>query len=135
MSLILADVDLQSVYIAGPMRGYPEYNFPAFFAAEAWLRSEYDVEVYNPARKDHEIGFRPDGLLGTDEELDAAGFDLAAAMEWDTQRIIHDADAVILLDGWQRSNGARMEFFLARALRKPTYELYLGEFWEIADEL
>lgn len=47
------------LYIAGPMTGYPEYNFPAFFAAERFY-SKAGFDVLNPARVDVETdGFDP----------------------------------------------------------------------------
>lgn len=49
---------MTTLYVAGPMRGIPEFNFPAFFEAEDRpLKAGYDV--INPARKDTD-----DGLAG-----------------------------------------------------------------------
>lgn len=41
------------IYLAGPMRGIPEFNFPAFHAMACRLRAEGNV-VFNPAEKDIE---------------------------------------------------------------------------------
>ena len=41
------------VYVAGPMRGIPEFNFPAFFAAADKLRGD-GFAVFNPAERDNE---------------------------------------------------------------------------------
>jgi len=38
---------MPSIYIAGPMTGYPEFNFPAFDAARDYL--ERDWNVISPA--------------------------------------------------------------------------------------
>lgn len=46
-----------TVYIAGPMTGIPNYNFEAFFAAEAALL-EQGYRVLNPARLGCVEGFR-----------------------------------------------------------------------------
>lgn len=43
------------VYIAGPMTGYPEFNYPAFFAAEKHLR-DLGHEPINPARSEGREG-------------------------------------------------------------------------------
>ena len=43
----------KSIYIAGPMTGYPEFNFPEFFKAQAELE-EQGWKVFNPASKDSE---------------------------------------------------------------------------------
>lgn len=84
-------------YIAGPMTGLPELNFPAFHAAAAWLRSlGYHVE--NPA----EIDVDP-----------AAGWE--TCMKADIARLV-TCDRIYLLHGWQRSRGATVEFNLATVL-------------------
>jgi hypothetical protein len=110
-------------YIAGPMRGRPHFNFPAFMVAEDVLISMGYDEVFNPARKDREVGFDPTGMEGTMEEMASAGFDLAAALRWDTDKVI-EADDLILLPGWMDSAGAKAEYALARAMSKDIYELY-----------
>ena len=42
---------MTTLYLAGPMRGIPEFNVPAFFEAEARLVSA-GFNVINPARRD-----------------------------------------------------------------------------------
>src|SRR5262245_23383467 len=49
----------KKIYIAGPMRGYPSYNFPAFDEAEAALTAG-GWRVLSPAAMDRAIGFNPD---------------------------------------------------------------------------
>ena len=45
-----------TVYIAGPMRGYPRFNFDAFDAAAEMLQDTCDV--ISPAQLDRDIGLR-----------------------------------------------------------------------------
>ena len=132
--LYLGEHEIEAVYIAGPMRGYPGFNFDAFQEAETYINQHFDVKTFNPARKDKEAGFNPEGLSGK-ESFASLEFDLVGALAWDLKRILYDVDALILLEGWTKSNGARAEFFLARALGKPAFELVAGNFWEVGDEL
>ena len=107
------------IYLAGPMRGYPEFNFPAFHSAAAALRAEGHF-VFNPAEKDNE-------RHGTDiskgnqhgcEETAAKehGFNLREALGVDLAWICAEADAIALLPGWEDSKGACAELAAARAL-------------------
>jgi hypothetical protein len=107
------------VYIAGPMRGIPEFNFPAFFAAEDYLKEQGHV-CFNPARRDndrHGADLSKGNATG-DEAVAAAqhGFSLREALRDDTQWISMEAEAIALLPGWQNSKGARAEKALAEAL-------------------
>lgn len=105
-----------SCYLAGPMRGHAEYNFPAFAAAATGLRAA-GWEVVSPAEHDLAAGFDPTGLTGS-EDLDELGFDLAAAVEWDVAQVCA-ADAVVVLPGWEQSTGATLEVRVARVLGRP----------------
>lgn len=106
------------IYLAGPMRGYPEFNFPAFFKAAAKLREEGHT-VFNPAEKDVEkhgdrIWKGRKGNVDTvSKEL---GFSLRDALGKDLAYICKSADAVALLPGWRKSKGARAEHATAEAL-------------------
>lgn len=107
------------LYIAGPMSGLPEYNYPAFRAAEKALRAKgydvlnpVDIEQHNPTP-------------GTPQ-----------AWEWYMRhalRMVLDADALALLDGWERSKGAStMEHPVAQGLGMTCQPL---EFWLTNDWL
>ena len=80
------------------MSGYPEYNFPAFHAAEVALR-EAGFEVENPAEN---------GAEGTDKPY-----------SWYVRRGLEQlirCDAVALLPGWEGSTGARLEVHAAAVI-------------------
>ena len=102
-------------YVAGPMRGIPEFNFPAFDAATEELRA-LGARVFNPAERDREVGFDAKGMMGTDAELAAANFNVREAFEADTSFICTEATHIYMLPGWSRSTGATAERALAIAL-------------------
>jgi len=102
------------VYVAGPMRGIAQFNFPAFHNATEYLR-RVGHEVFNPAERDGDVGFDPTEMCG-DEDLAELGFSLREALAADTEYISKHADAIALLPGWENSSGARAEFALAKAL-------------------
>jgi hypothetical protein len=102
------------IYLAGPMRGIPDFNYPAFDRGAALLRS-FGHEVFNPAEHDRETGHDLTGSTGT-EDLASLGFDLRAALGADLAWICTTADAVAVLPGWENSKGARAEVATALAL-------------------
>lgn len=110
------------IYIAGPMTGLPEFNFPAFFEAAEYLQAE-GHDTFNPAAKDKEIYGDDVGSSPTGDVQDAAqhGFDIREALFLDLQFICKEADALYMLEGWERSTGARAEHATATALHLPAY--------------
>lgn len=88
------------VYIAGPMSGHEDYNRPAFNDAARRLAEAGHVPI-NPA------------VLPT-ELSDSAYMPICTSM-------IDGADAIYLLDGWERSGGAMAEFAYARRQGKRIY--------------
>lgn len=102
----------QSCYLAGPMRGYPEYNFPAFHAAAAKLRG-HGLIVWSPAENDvHADGFDP-----TKQGSHAP---LRHYMKRDLPAVLN-ADMVCVLPGWEKSQGAQLEVHVARECGIPVY--------------
>ena len=106
------------LYLAGPMRGLPSFNFPAFDHAADVLRNR-GFEVFSPAERDREIhGISLEDNPTGDECIAAKtlGFSLRAAFGADTAWICEHADGIALLPGWEKSSGASAEIALARAL-------------------
>lgn len=103
------------LYIAGPMTGIAEFNFPAFDDAATRYRAA-GHEVISPAEHDRENGLDVTGLTGDLTELEGK-FDLAETLLWDLAQVA-TVDAVVLLEGWERSSGVRAELALAAALGK-----------------
>lgn len=96
---------ISKVYLAGPMTGLPEYNYPAFNDMAARLR-RFDYEVLNPAEN-----FGGDT---TREYHEYMRVNIAALM---------GCQSVALLDGWKNSDGAMLEVIIARALFIPVFEV------------
>lgn len=97
------------VYLAGPMTGIPEYNFPAFHAATADLRAR-GYDVWSPAESDAEHG-----------GPEAAVADLPNTFRRDLDALLQ-LDALVLLPGWSRSQGALLERHAADVVGIPVYE-------------
>ncbi|MFX3547682.1 DUF4406 domain-containing protein [Ralstonia mannitolilytica] len=85
------------IYIAGPMTGLPELNFPAFHTMAAHLRS-LGHHVVNPA----EINADP-----------SAGW--TECMRADIRELV-SCTAICLLPGWEKSRGASLEHHIAQSL-------------------
>lgn len=103
------------IYVAGPMRGHPEFNFPAFMKAAKDLRA-LGFEVFNPAERDIDKGFNVTGMQGLACEMVDQGFSLRQALSDDTRWICEHADMIYMLNGWEFSDGALAELALAKAL-------------------
>ena len=101
------------LYIAGPMRGLPDNNFPAFDAARNRFEAIKKWHVISPADMDRVAG---DDTLNCEDanhpevcrrfmkrDLDVLGSFRA-----------EDGEAIAMLDGWERSTGAVAEFMVAR---------------------
>lgn len=100
----LTPVPRPILYLAGPMTGYPGYNYPAFTAAAAYLRS-LGWTVISP----HENGL-PFGL----------DYETYMTKDWE---LFADAGAIALLPGWPYSTGARRELSWAVERGLPVYFL------------
>lgn len=94
-----ADGQRVVVYVSGPMEGYPGHNFEAFNATALLLR-ELGYEVVNPAEN-------------FDGRTDVAR---RVALRRDVELMSADCNAIVFLDGWQNSAGARLEYNIAREL-------------------
>lgn len=107
------------IYLAGPMRGIPNFNFPAFHANAAALRSRGYV-VFSPAEKDmerHGTDISAGNATGDEREaVKKHGFSLRQALGEDMAWICAHADAIALLPGWEKSKGAIAEKATAEAL-------------------
>ena len=97
---------MAKVYIAGPMSGYPELNYPAFHDAAERLRKN-GFEVVSPA------------------ELNPQTESYSNVMRKDINALI-DCDHICMLQGWQASKGATLEHHIASVLGIQQIELSEG---------
>jgi Domain of unknown function (DUF4406) len=100
------------VYIAGPMRGIAEWNYPAFDEAEARWRAAGHI-AFSPARTDRALGY--------DSNTGISDGHLRHVILADIVALFH-ADAIALLPGWEHSSGVAVELALAQFLGLPVYD-------------
>lgn len=89
------------LYIAGPMTGLPEFNYPAFHRVQRELVAAGFI-VINPARNRPQV----------------------ANPQWKdflkmSVKQVADVDGIAVLPGWQNSTGAQLEVYLANQLGIP----------------
>ncbi|OOH86280.1 DUF4406 domain-containing protein [Comamonas kerstersii] len=85
------------IYIAGPMTGLPDLNFPAFNAAADELRNQ-GWHVENPAAH---------GVIDGAQWEDYLAYDITR---------LGTCGAIYLLPGWEKSKGATLEAHIAKML-------------------
>lgn len=101
-------------YIAGSMTGIPQFNFPAFDALAADLRRN-GHEVVSPAELDDPDDraaalASPDGHMHGGHHMNKTWGDFLAR---DVKLLADDGvEGIVVLPGWERSRGARLETFV-----------------------
>lgn len=99
------------IYVAGPMTGLPEFNYPAFIEAARMLR-ELGYEVYNPV----------------DTNDNNPNPEVVPSWEWymrEGLKMVLECDGIALLPGWATSRGAMLERHVAESLKmeiRPLHE-------------
>lgn len=99
------------LYVAGPMTGIPENNYPEFLRVGALL-ADKGYTVLNPANIDDHFA----GAIGE------------RTWQWYMRRALQmcvHSDGVATLPGWAHSRGASLEVHVARRL-----ELAVRPWWE-----
>ena len=101
-----------TVYIAGPMSGIKDYNFPAFFKAQRRWAKEGHL-VFNPAAQpgESEITKLPDDQVQ----------DMFPTLIRRDIALILQCSAIAVLPGWINSRGAKFEAHLACVLGLPIF--------------
>ena len=82
------------LYLSGKMTGAPDLNFPLFYREANRLRS-MGYEVVNPAE------LNPDPSASWHD-----------CMKNDLKALL-DCDSIVMLEGWQDSQGAHLELHIA----------------------
>lgn len=92
----MIDLSNSVIYISGPMSGLPEFNFPAFRKMEEFLKENcHPTKIHNPMYTDQSLSY--DKMV-----------------EYDMGLIQNEGTThLILLKGWNKSNGAKKELALA----------------------
>lgn len=91
------------IYIAGPMTGLPDFNYPLFNETAAQLRA-CGWEVCNPA----------ENFMGRTD------LPYATYIREGIRQLL-DCDAIYLLDDWSKSRGASIEWLVADRLGLDQY--------------
>lgn len=144
-----------SYYLAGPMTGLPESNYPEFALAKLLLGEE-KIQVKSP----HEIDFMQhkfvrayQGLcgrvLGKIQDLPVR---VCKAVESDPihntepgslpyatylksgYKLLLECDGIILLHGWTKSRGVKHELYIARSLGYPVFVMGEGYLMELQSD-
>jgi nucleoside 2-deoxyribosyltransferase len=98
------------IYLSGPMSGIKEFNFPEFHRIAAELRAK-GHEVVSPA--ENVIPEYPTGYVAKDEAERIKVWQ--TFMRADIKSMM-DCDSIAVMKGWHKSQGARVEVYLADKL-------------------
>jgi hypothetical protein len=108
------------LYIAGPMTGYPGFNAAAFDAMADTLRAA-GYDVVSPVEMDGPEWRR---VAAQSPDGDADKVEAELGLTWpdflarDVQLLAGGkVTGVVVLPGWDKSRGARLETFVARMLQ------------------
>lgn len=89
-------------YIAGPVTGIEDGNRPMFQQAQFWLEEQGAI-AFNPS-------LLPEGLPSHQSYMNIC------------MPMLREASAIVMLPGWHRSVGAKMEYDEARRIGMPVFQ-------------
>lgn len=108
----------QTIYLSGPMTGIDDFNRPAFDEAAATLR-ELGFTVIVPGENE------------SYDEIEKARREVSRQkrefyLSRDIEFILEKADIVVVLPGWETSEGAKLEVAVAQAVGVPVFRYKTG---------
>lgn len=116
-------------YLCGPMSGIPQFNYPLFDGAAKELR-ELNYNIVSPSELSH-AHVREAVLLSPDgQPLPAEFGNYASFLTCGINTMLTTCFGLILLPGWEKSCGARIEVYAGLLLGK-SFRLFS---WVIGDE-
>ena len=113
---------MKTIYLAGPMTGIPQFNYPAFFEAADELRW-YGYNVINPPESDSlEVRAAAMASLSGDwADLPEPDILLPAIIRQNVDDVL-SSDGIATMFGWANSKGAQFEVALAHRIGIPVKE-------------
>lgn len=93
-----------TTYIAGPMTGYPDFNYPMFKTVATQLRSQ-GIDVVSPTEHTND---KPPDAYSVEKPY---AYYLRQSL-----RMLLNCNEIVLLPGWEQSGGAQLERQIAEAL-------------------
>lgn len=93
------------IYIAGPMTGLPDYNYPKFLRVEEDLKRMGYKHILNPAR------------IANGETGKCYSYYIRESLN-----LIKNADVVVFLNGWENSKGANLEHHCATLMNLKLFD-------------
>lgn len=126
---------MMKVYIAGPMSGIPQFNFPAFEAAAKALRAA-GWDVVSPHECDSPETQKmawasPDGKMTEGSGADSWGTCLAR----DVKIVADDVQGIVFLQGWANSRGAKLEALTGLLCNKKFFAYFDGTLIEYPNQM
>ena len=94
----IEDIKKFKIFIAGPMRGYPNYNFDKFDRVEKLLKDN-GIDCVNPGRISRKF-------KEVEVNNDINVYNEMVRLQQEAQKT---CNAILLLDGWQWSKGVKLE--------------------------
>ena len=105
---------MTTVYISGPITGYPDYNKNAFIRAEERL-TKGGFTVVNPLRINHVLGSNNEIIVSPTQ------YHMLTREQYLKNDIVHliNCQYIYFIDGWETSRGAVFEKIIADELKIP----------------
>ena len=100
----------KKIFISGPMTGLPDFNFPRFNLVAKQLE-DAGIDCVNPV--DVCKKYKKETVLSNPAKFQE--------MINEQQRLERECDAILLLDGWSKSKGVRLELKTALELGMKIY--------------
>lgn len=122
------------LYLAGPMSGYPKFNFPLFEKAAQDLR-DLGFDIISPAELDKTAGSTyEEAIESLDGDVSKLTHTWGDFLSRDVKIVADQVEGIVFLPNWQSSKGARLEAYVALQTGHNTFYRYIhgGEPWKLS---